>query len=551
MPVPDPWSRSERRALVGFVALGSLLRVLQLASNPAQWLDEAMLSWSIVERDVATLLSAPLMYGQSAPPGYLVLARLSVATFGTADWVLRLVPFLASLAALFACVPLARHAIFGAGRVVFVGLMALAAPLILYAGQAKQYSSDVAASLLLLALGHALLRGVNDTGAPQTAPFSWKLGVMAAVSGAASVWLSLPAVFTLIGVSAALLFAVFRKRTPGAGARLALRFAPLLLVWGSSALAVVLFNRRGVTPRMLEELYSYWDAAFMPREPLSAALLWPAKALARVFRGTESAGLYYPLRPLFMLAMATGIVTMARRAPRSALLLGVPVLLALLAGAARQYPFADRLVLFLIPNLLCFVAEGVGQARCWASRWQPRVGQLLPSVIYVLAAFPMLQTPPPYQMENVKPLLARLRAERRPGDTLYVYYGGLPAYRYYVKYGQASPDYLSGACHREDSRSYLRELDRLRGTRRLWVLIAHTSPRYRELEDLTSYLNAIGTKQTELIVEGRGPAASANAPLPAALFLYDLSSTPRSAAVSAETFALLGPTGGDSRGPCE
>jgi hypothetical protein len=201
--------------------------------------------------------------------------------------------------------------------------------------------------------------------------------------------------------------------------------------------------------------------------------------------------------------------------------------------------------------LLCFVAEGVGQA-CWlVARWRAGLSQLLPAASYVLAAFPMLQTAPPYQMENIKPLLARLQTERRPGDTLYVYYGGLPTYQYYVKQGRASPDYLSGACHREDSRSYLRDLDRLRGTRRLWVLIVHTSPRYRELEDLTRYLDAIGTKRAEQIVLGRGPADSANAPLPASLFLYDLSPTPKAAAVSAENFALLGITGRDSRGPCE
>lgn len=551
MHSPDPWSRSERRVLVGLLALGSALRVLQWAASPAQWLDEAMLSWSIVERGAAELVSTPLMYGQSAPAGYLLLARLSVATLGVHDCVLRLVPFVASMTTLFACVPLARQAVFGAGRVVLVGLVALAAPLVLYAGQAKQYSCDVAASVLLLVLGHALLRGLNQTGAPQSKPFSLGLGVLAAGWGALSVWLSLPAVFTLLGLSLAVLFAVFHKRSLPAAARLLAWFAPLLAVWGSSALLVALFNRRGVTPQMLEELYRYWDAAFMPRSPPAAALLWPLKALGRVFRGTESAGLYYALRPLFMLALAAGVVTMTRRAPRSALMLGAPVLLTLLAGAARQYPFADRLVLFLIPSLLCFVAEGVGQASWLLSRWHARLSQLLPVLVYVLAAFPMLQTPPPYQMEDIKPLLAHLREQRRAGDTLYVYYGGLPAYRYYVKYGQASENYLSGGCHREDSRSYLRELDRLRGTPRLWVMIVHTSPRYREFEDLTSYLAAIGTKRGELVVPGRGPADSANAPLPASLFLYDLSPTPRAAAISAETFALQGITGRDSRGPCE
>ena len=68
---------------------------------------------------------------------------------------------------------------------------------------------------------------------------------------------------------------------------------------------------------------------------------------------------------------------------------------------------------------------------------------------------------------------------------------------------------------------------------------------------LTRYLDAIGSKREEQIVLGRGPANSANAPLPASLFLYDLSPTPKAAAVSAENFALLGTTGRDSRSPCE
>lgn len=551
MPANQPWSPFERRVLTGFLACGVLLRLLQLASNPAQWLDEAMLSWSIVERDVADLLSRPLLYGQSAPPGYLLLERLCVIALGPSDWVLRLVPFLASLTTLFACVPLARQSVFGAGRVALVGLVALAAPFILYAGQAKQYSLDVAVSVLLLLLGQALLARLNETGAPQSKPFGLKLGLLAGASGALSVWLSLPAVFTLVALSVALLFAALRGRTGSAGFRLLLGVAPLLAIWGASALGATLFNRRGVTPEMLQWLYVYWEAAFMPRSPIWAAAIWPIKAIAHVFRGTESAGLYYAGRPLFMLLMAAGMVTMARRSLRSALLFGTPIALALLAGAARQYPFADRLVMFLIPHLLLFVAEGLGQL-CWhVGRWQPRVGRLLPIAVYGLAAVPLLQTPPPYQSEDMKPLFQRLAAERKPEDKLYLYYGSLPAYRYYVKRGLASPDYLAGHCYRFDSRKYLYELERLRGTKRLWVMIVHASPPFREFEDLTAYLDAIGHRRGELSVSGRGPANSANAPLPAVLYLYDLSDPLKGASVSAEQFKLLGPTGGDSRLACD
>jgi hypothetical protein len=551
MPASEPWSRFERRALAGFLVCGTLLRLLQLASNPAQWLDEAMLSWSLVERGVGDLLSRPLMYGQSAPPGYLVLERLCVVAFGPSDWVLRLIPFLASVTTLFACVPLAKSSVFGAGRVALVGLVALAAPFILYAGQAKQYSLDVVASVLLLVLGQTLLARIDETGAPQPKPFELRLALLAGAYGALSVWLSLPAVFTLVALSSALLVAALRKRSWSDGFRLVLALAPLLVVWGASALGAALFNRRSMTPEMLQTLYVYWEAAFMPRSPISEVVIWPVRAIARIFRGTESAGLYYAGRPLFMLLMAGGMVMMARRSLRSALLFGMPIALALLAGAARQYPFADRLVMFLIPHLLVFVTEGLGQL-CWhAARWQPRVGRLLPIAVYGLAAVPLLQTPPPYRSEDMKPLFERLAAERKPGDTLYVYYGSLPAYQYYVKRGLASPDYLAGPCHHLESRKYLHDLDRLRGTKRLWVMLVHSHPPYREIEDLTAYLDAIGHRRAELIVPGRGPANSANLPQPAALYLYDLSDPTKGASASAEHFKLLGRTDGDSRLACD
>jgi hypothetical protein len=405
---------------------------------------------------------------------------------------------------------------------------------------------------LLLLLGQALLRELSQTGAARTAPISLKLGILASICGAASVWLSLSATLTLIALALTLLLPIFRGRSLAGAAPLLLKLSPIFVIWGASALLAALYNQRTGTPYMLHELLAHWEGASPPAPPpWSGTLAWPVKALSRVFRGTESAGLYYPLRPVFLLLSATGLVTMARRAAGQALLVGLPVAVTLAAAALRQYPFGDRLVMFLIPSLLCLVAEGAGQLSYVAARVQPLLARAVPWAVLGLAAVPIAQTPPPYHSENLKPLLEQLQRERKPGDVLYVYYAAMPAYHQYVVQGLAPARFTEGVCHREDSRSYFYDLDRLRGSPRVWVLITHALPKYLELEDITTYLNAIGSQKLAHVVEGRGPAGSANAPLPAILYLYDLSDAAKGAAVSPQTYPLRGPMGGNTAALCE
>ena len=64
----------------------------------------------------------------------------------------------------------------------------------------------------------------------------------------------------------------------------------------------------------------------------------------------------------FALGLALiGCVTMARRDARLLGMLTTPLVLALLAGYSRLYPFHGRLVLFLIPSLMMLVAVGAGR----------------------------------------------------------------------------------------------------------------------------------------------------------------------------------------------
>ncbi len=90
------------------ILLAILLRARQYFFNRSLWLDEALLAVNIVYRDFAGLLK-PLENNQSAPLGFLYAEKLAITLFGNHDYILRLIPFLASLASIWLMAWLARR----------------------------------------------------------------------------------------------------------------------------------------------------------------------------------------------------------------------------------------------------------------------------------------------------------------------------------------------------------------------------------------------------------------------------------------------------------
>jgi hypothetical protein len=112
-----------------------------------------------------------------------------------------------------------------------------------------------------------------------------------------------------------------------------------------------------------------------------------------------------------------------------------------------------------------------------------------PVIVGVKASF----APP--QKEDMKRVLAYLEMHVRPGDALYVFFRGRPAFEYYgpryklpkieIYLGQAA----TGVAPIEN------ELHRFTGRRRVWVL--RTTPDDRAERNLLEALSHLGTPLTE------------------------------------------------------
>jgi hypothetical protein len=389
--------------------------------------------------------------------------------------------------------------------------------LIFYAAEVKQYSSDVAISLVLLLVALELReRERSETSArmPTT-----RIGAAAGI-GVVSVWFSQPAVLVVVALAGALAIGALASR----GARLRSPLVWILGAWMLSALAATFVSVRLLTPDAHDFMRAFWNDGFWPlslRHPSSLA--WPIVQIALLI-GSQL-GIPTSIGLACTLLAVAGIVATWKDEWRTSLILVMPLLVALGASAAQLYPFAGRLALFLIPSLLLLAAIGVTEIAALVpvkrgSAFVPAVATIF---VLVVAAQSLYAAPPVYRREEITPAIAYLRRASRASDRSYVYYGAVPAYEYYDVRDALPARATTGGCHRGDSGAYRAELDSLRGSPRVWLLFAHETPRLREREMMLAHLDGLGRERDSMVVHGRDTNGKTTY---VRLYLYDLSTSP-------------------------
>lgn len=486
----------------GTLALGAGLRTVQYVTGASLWYDELAIARNIRDRDLLTLLTAPLDYRQMAPPGFLAGAEVSSALLGLNELALRLVPFLLSIVALLLLWRIAARFVSGWPLAFVVFLFAVSPPAIFLSANVKPYSGDIFFTLLLV---WAALRYTER-------PESVRLALAVALTGVIGVASSYPAVLTAGVIGALLAFWWWRERPPlkplaviGASWGLAAGFA----TWGAVALA---------SEGMLGYMDDYWSRAYAPWQGgavrsilMSPVALWHELAYWLTFSGAA-------ILPAF-LAVLGSIVLLRRHGPKGAIAVA-PVIAALLGSAFHVLPIWDRLGAYAAVPLL--IAAGVGAG--WIigrDRWR-RVGH----IALIAAAAPLvlgiLVAQPPYHYQDMRPLIAELVDETRPGDAVYVTCGARHAADYYAR--PLGLTFVQGGCF-DSPDDYAADAKSV-GADRVWLLFTHR-PRGEQLLAVTRSLSNGRTRLRHIEpypVAGLGQAIAV---------LYQ-SSTPHSSLRSAE-----------------
>lgn len=388
------------------VLFGVLLRLNQYLYNRAIWGDEAVLALVVIPRSYLQLFQ-PLDFDHGAPIGFLLLERLAMDLFGTGEMALRLVPFLASIGAMVMFFIVGRRFLPRPALILALLFFAASGQLIYYASEFKQYALDVLVALLACWLFLHMRGGT----------YMFRNQVIWGGFGAALLWFSHPSVFVLASVGMSLLY-FYRNE--------ALQYWRQLFfisaLWGLSFALNYLVSLRHIGAS--EYLASFWQFGFAP---LSIAET-PGWLLERFTTElAQSTFLYFP--QIAVIAFIIGSSAFYKSDKSVFLLLILPVAFALAAAIMRRYPFAHRLILFLLPFFVLHISMGL-----YTIIERTTLTRLARLVVYAILLFPVfnVNSQQPSFDPDIRPALIYIGEHMREGDSIYLHGGISAIYLYYA-----------------------------------------------------------------------------------------------------------------------
>jgi hypothetical protein len=506
---------ASRELVVVLVGFGILLRGVQYAANRSLWLDEAGLALNVIQRSIIGLLH-PLSYGQAAPPAFLLAEGIAAKTLGYSEYILRLFPLVCGIASIPAFAWLARRALGPAAASFALLLFVVAGDLVYYSSELKPYETDVAAAVGLFALGELLL----DRGR------AWRPLTALAVTlcGLALIAFSFPATFVVASVALSV-----AGRTALGSTRQSLRSAPMVVatVWLLASGSVALLATADV--RLVRRSFELASGRFLGvagSSPVHVTNVAGSDATAAI--GFPTHHPFSQIAKLVLLCALIGAVALLWRKSAQLVMLALPFPLVLAAAALHAYPISQRTILFLVPGVILFIAEGLAQV----VRWTPPRARIGVAVVLgtAMALGPVslaaTRLAHPRMHEEIKPVLEFVRDHWHRGDTLYVHYGAEQALLYYEECKclhlsaargrqlwplrpirathqfdpparSESRDVILGRYFGTDEPRYLDDLERVATRRRVWFLYTHANSS-RELTfietRLVGYLNSVGRR---------------------------------------------------------
>jgi hypothetical protein len=489
------------------VGLGAFLRLAQFLHNRSLWWDESTIALDVLGRSYLELFKPAAFYDQTSPLGFLLFEKIAVQALGNNEYVLRLVPLVSGIAALFLFYFVAKRLLAPGAVPLALLLFAISEYLVYFSSELKHYSSDVAITLLLILAAIGI----------QSRELTLRRAFLFSILGMVAVWFSSAVVFVLAGIGLTLILVNLAKRQWTRAGKLVV----ICSFWALSFFILYFVYLSNLESS--ESLLEFWSGrsgepgapaggAFAPLPPMSLDdLRWYIDTFLGVF--VNPVGL--PLAGIAGLTFVVGCAELYVDNKEYFLLLISPILVTLLASGLEKYPFQERLLLFTVPLFLLFVAAGVEQIVRTTKKRSPIIAI---TVVVLLLFQPVLRAGshllrPPTLLE-IEPLLSYVREHKQEGDILYLYYGVERPFKYYAeRYGFDEEDYIVGVNSWDNWDEYIQDLDKLRGNSRVWLLFAHVwqGNGIDEERFFLDHLDSIGRRLDTATSTG------------ASVYLYDLS----------------------------
>lgn len=520
------------RATLVVVVVGFAARLAQWLGNPSLWYDELQLVRNLTERGPVPLVTQGLDYGQVAPTGYLLLTKISMLVFGEGEVALRLVPFLAGVAALVLFWRLATHLFNPTGAFIATAAFALNPLLISLSAVVKQYAVDVLAVVVILL---ALPRLWDTTRSLRSRSL---LGLGVGALG----FLSIPSVTVAGPAILAVLYHLWASDDLRAREGRVAALTPVV-VWSATAGVAALVARGLLQPGMQQFMTDYWRGreAFAP--PLLQYPTWILDYSGRLLlpglffrpysgRGAEIEPFLSALLgigALTILTLACAVSLLRSRGPAWTLAIVLPILGAVALSRLEVYPLYPRTSALLVP-LMILLAVALPTIVVSALPTRAAWVRIAIAAVAVLPMAALAWEQRPVQgVRDTRSAIEELARRRISNEPVFGHPHSESALAYYgPRFGLVEG--ISVGPER-DLRTVFSELERYRGEPSVWVLFTLVV-RAEERELYLCYLDELGTEIESVVLQDPQYLSRAS------IHRYDLSDAARWRAADLRDFPL-------------
>lgn len=448
------------------IIVGVVLALFQFFFDKFVWLDEAMLSLNIRDRNFTELLQ-PLDYVQVAPIGFLYIQKLLTTIFGFNEFVLRVTPLLSWFVSLYFMYKL-TFTLFKDKTLALLATAIFSTTLILiiYSNEIKQYSSDVMFAIVIFYLTVAL--DFKKT----------KSILQFAIAGAIIIWFSNVSVIMLTTAGLYLLVKEFFIQKN-------YRVIAIFTLWAISlAVYYTLFIYHHPSAEIMKH---HWASSFLPLNRLWGRFIY--YSLRNIYMDVFSFDKFWYI-PAFLSIVGLVILIVSRQFTLLFFVL-FPIALHFALSSQGMYPFSGRFILYMLPALVILFAYSVTKLFKASLEASPYLSALLSLLLLFVGIifFSALQKNLPFETESMKKELQVLEKQIKKGDSIYVYYGAVPSFDFY-EHNRFRNRVVYGALHRGNLKKYTEELSALHGN--VWVVFSHA--RGKEESYILNYLKSRGSK---------------------------------------------------------
>lgn len=317
------------------VLIGIFLRVYVYLQNVSFFHDEGGLALNLLEKSYGQLFFK-LDYNQQAPPLFLILSKFMVSEFGVSELALRFMPCCFSIASLilfaFLCFKTFKTCL---SIAVALFLFSFSVSFVHFAQVFTKYSSDIFCTVLVLFVVFSL----------DFKKLTGKKVLLLSVLTAISFWFSYTMVFTVFSIGLVFLVKSILSKDSD-------NIKKCILFLNINFLVVVFYSFLNLYESATREgLYECWVniGGFFPNT------LIEIKNLFFFLFNIHSMFGIFAICILFIL----GLVTWYKKDNFKFWILVLPIISVFMAGAFHLYPASDRLLLFLMPNIIIILVSSL------------------------------------------------------------------------------------------------------------------------------------------------------------------------------------------------